>query len=51
MEETGEIKVPWDLRRKWDEVRLCADLLRRGQAVIVAAERKDGIKYRYTKPG
>lgn len=43
------VKVPDDLRRAWDEIRLCATLIRQGQARIVIATGKDGTRRRYTK--
>ena len=45
----AEIRIPDDIRRTWDEVRLCATLIRQGQARIVSVVRMDGIRYRYTK--
>lgn len=33
----------------WNEVRLCAELIRNGKAVIKAVPQKDGSVYRYTK--
>lgn len=45
----AEIRMPDDIRRTWDEVRLCATLIRQGQARIVSVVRMDGSRYRYTK--
>ncbi len=45
----AEIRMPDDIRRTWDEVRLCATLIRQGQAQIVSVVRMDGSRYRYTK--
>lgn len=45
----AEIRIPDDIRRTWDEVRLCATLIRQGQARIVSVVRMDGSRYRYTK--
>lgn len=50
MREKVEAKVPKDILAAWDEVRMCAGLLREGKARIVVATRKDGSTYRYTKP-
>ncbi len=49
MGEKKTVAVPEAFRRQWDEVRVCATLLREGQARIAVAERKDGTKCRYTK--
>lgn len=49
MSEKMEVKVPEEIRKAWDEIRLCAALIREGKARIVVATRKDGSVYRYTK--
>lgn len=50
MSEKTDVKVLEEIRKAWDEVRLCANLIREGKAKIVVATRKDGSVYRYTKP-
>ncbi len=49
MGEKKTVAVPEELRRQWDEVRVCATLLREGKAYIKAVARSDGSTYRYTK--
>lgn len=44
-----ETKLPESIRMAWEEVRLCATLLREGKARIVIVTRADGSTYRYTK--
>lgn len=50
MSEKTEVKVPDDIRKAWEEVRLCGQLLREGKAKVMVATRRDGSRYRYTKP-
>ena len=50
MSEKSEVKVPEEIRKGWEEVRMCASLIRDGKAKIMVATRKDGPTYRYTKP-
>lgn len=42
--------TPEEIRKGWEEARLCANLIREGKAKIMIATRKDGTTYRYTKP-
>ena len=42
MSEKSDVKVPEEIRKGWEEARLCANLM--------IATRKDGTTYRYTKP-
>lgn len=42
-------KENMDFEREWERVRLCAKLIREGDARIVVRKRKDGSIYRYTK--
>lgn len=50
MSEKSDVKVPEEIRKGWEEARLCANLIREGKAKIMIATRKDGTTYRYTKP-
>lgn len=50
MSEKTEVKTSEDIRKAWEEMQLCAKLLREGKAKIMVATRKDGTTYRYTKP-
>lgn len=36
-------------RHEWQEVQICALLIRKGRAKIMVRKRKDGRKFRYTK--
>lgn len=49
MSEKSDVKVPEEIRKGWEEARLCANLIREGKAKIMIATRKDGTTYRYTK--
>lgn len=49
MSEKKIIAVPDKFRRQWDEIRVCATLLRQGQARISSGRRGDGSTYRYTE--
>ena len=51
MEEKAGIraKVLGDICWGWDEVRICAMLIREGKARITHEKREDGSVYRYTK--
>lgn len=49
MSEKSDVRIPEDIRKEWDEARLCASLIREGKAGIMAVTRKDGSIYRYTK--
>lgn len=49
MEEKTSVKIPEILQRDWEEVRLCAELIRRGKARIVTQAMPDGSIRRYTK--
>lgn len=49
MSEKLTVNVPEDIKKRWDEMMLCATLIREGKARIVIAVRKDGSTYRYTK--
>lgn len=49
--EKAAVRVPDDIRRAWDEVRVCATLIRKGQARIVKVTKEDGSVHRYTKLG
>lgn len=44
------VKIAEEIRKGWEEARLCANLIREGKAKIMIATRKDGTTYRYTKP-
>ena len=50
MSEKSDVQVPEEIRKGWEEARLCANLIREGKAKIMIATRKDGTTYRYTKP-
>ena len=50
MSEKSDVKVPEEIRKGWEEARLCANLIREGKAKIMIATRKDGTTYRYTRP-
>ena len=43
------VKMPEEIQKTWNEIRVCADLIRRGKADIVTVNRY-GRKYRYTRP-
>lgn len=43
MSEKSDVKVPEEIRKGWEEARLCANLIREGKAKIMIATRKDGI--------
>lgn len=42
-------EIPVNFEKEWNEVRLCAELIRNGKAVIKAVPQKDGSIYRYTE--
>ena len=42
MSEKSDVKVPEEIRKGWEEARLCANLIREGKAKIMIATRKDG---------
>lgn len=46
MSEKSDVKVPEEIRKGWEEARLCANLIREGKAKIMIATRKDGTTYR-----
>ena len=46
MSEKSDVKVPEEIRKGWEETRLCANLIREGKAKIMIATRKDGTTYR-----
>ncbi len=46
-----DVKVPEEIKNGWEEIRLCAALLKEGRARIVSGTRKNGSTYRYTKLG
>lgn len=41
MSEKSDVKVPEEIRKGWEEARLCANLIREGKAKIMIATRKD----------
>ena len=43
------VKVPDEIRKRWEEMQLCADLIKKGKAKIMIAKKRDGSTYRYTK--
>ena len=45
MSEKSDVKVPEEIRKGWEEARLCANLIREGKAKIMIATRKDGTTY------
>ena len=49
MSGKSDVKVPEEIRKGWEEARLCASLIREGKAKIMAVVRKDGSTYCYTK--
>ena len=49
MSEKKTVVVPDEFRRQWDEIRICAALLRQGQARIASGRRGDGSTYQYTE--
>lgn len=49
MGENTEVKTTEEIKKEWDEVKLCADLIREGKARVFVATRRDGSVYRYTK--
>lgn len=50
MSEKSDVKVLEEIRKGWEEARLCANLIRKGNAKIMVVTRRDGTTYRYTKP-
>lgn len=49
MSEKIKGESPVNFKKEWNEIRLCAELIRNGKAVIKAVPKKDGSIYRYTK--
>lgn len=49
MKEQIEVKVPEEIRKAWEEARLCASLINAGKARIVMVIRPNGSTSRYTK--
>ena len=48
-EKEQEGLMPEDLKQAWDEVRLCAEMIRRRRARIEVQILSDGTERRYTK--
>ena len=41
MSEKSDVKVPEEIRKGWEEARLCANLIREGKAKIMIATRPE----------
>ena len=41
MSEKSDVKVPEEIRKGWEEARLCANLIREGKAKIMIATKKN----------
>jgi hypothetical protein len=52
MNETEKeyVKMTGDIRKGWEEARVCAILIKQGRARIVVITKADGTKCRFTKP-
>lgn len=40
-----------EFRKQWEEVRVCAELIRQGRAQVMIRRRPGGRKHRYTRVG